>query len=235
MEWLHHLLASSTMPVVIAFVLGLLTAISPCPLATNITAVGYISKDLGSGKQVLVNGILYTLGRVVAYTTLGVILIGIIVAGSSTFSIQHFISKYGEMILPPALIIAGVFILFSDRINLPSFGFKGDGENMKNKGKLGSFLLGILFALAFCPSSGVFYFGMLIPLSATATAGFALPAVFAVATGLPVVIVTWILAYSVGGIGKFYGKMKTFQKWFSRIVGVLFIGVGVYYAVMLFF
>ena len=91
-------------------------------------------------------------------------------------------------------------------------------------------MLGVLFALAFCPTSGLFYFGMLIPMSAAEPGGYLLPIVYAVATGLPVILVAWILAYSVAGIGKFYNRIQVFQKWFNRVVAVLFIAVGIYYA-----
>jgi threonine/homoserine/homoserine lactone efflux protein len=93
-------------------------------------------------------------------------------------------------------------------------------------------LLGILFALAFCPTSGVFYFGMLMPMAAAETGGYLLPVVFALATGLPVIVVAWILAYSIAGLGKFYNRIQVFQKWFNRVVAVLFIVVGIYYAII---
>ena len=235
MEWIQNLLDSTTVPILAAFLLGLFTAVSPCPLATNITAVGFISKDIENKNRVLWNGLLYTLGRIVSYSLLGVVLIYLLRQGSSIFGIQKAVSKYGEMLLPFTLILLGLFILFFDKIKLPSFGFKGNGENLKQRGAWGAFLLGFLFALAFCPSSGVFYFGMLIPLSVTAVEGYFLPVIFALATGLPVVIVAWILAYSVGSIGKFYGKMQIFQKWFNRIVGGLCLLIGVYYAIVLLF
>ena len=98
-------------------------------------------------------------------------------------------------------------MLFGHRLNFPQFGFNGKGEGLAKKGGWGAFLLGVLFAMAFCPSSGMFYFGMLIPMSATATMGYLLPVVFAVATALPVLIVAWILAFSAGEIGKFYGRV----------------------------
>ena len=93
-------------------------------------------------------------------------------------------------------------------------------------------LLGALFALAFCPTSGVFYFGMLMPMAAAETGGYLLPVVFALATGLPVIVVAWILAYSIAGLGKFYNRIQVFQKWFNRVVAVLFIVVGIYYAII---
>ena len=210
--------------------LGLLTAISPCPLATNITAIGFISKDIGNRNKIFLGGLLYTLGRVVAYTVLGIILISILKEGSSMFSLQKGINEYSEMLIAPVLIFVGVFMLFGDRLNLPKFGFSGTGRTEKLKGNLGSLLLGVLFALAFCPTSGLFYFGMLIPMSATEPGGYLLPVVYAVATGLPVVLVAWILAYSVAGIGKFYNRIQIFQKWFNRVVAALFIAVGIYYA-----
>ena len=230
MDFLQYLLDNSNIPVITAFLLGLLTAISPCPLATNITAIGFISKDIGNRNKIFLGGLLYTLGRVVAYTVLGIILISILKEGSSMFSLQKGISKYGEILIAPVLIFVGVFMLFGDRLNLPKFGFSGTGKAEKLKGNLGSLLLGVLFALAFCPTSGLFYFGMLIPMSAAEPGGYLLPIVYAVATGLPVILVAWILAYSVAGIGKFYNRIQVFQKWFNRVVAVLFIAVGIYYA-----
>lgn len=230
MDFLQNLLDNSNIPVITAFLLGLLTAISPCPLATNITAIGFISKDIGNRNKIFLGGLLYTLGRVVAYTVLGIILISILKEGSSMFSLQKGINEYSEMLIAPVLIFVGVFMLFGDRLNLPKFGFSGTGRTEKLKGNLGSLLLGVLFALAFCPTSGLFYFGMLIPMSATEPGGYLLPVVYAVATGLPVVLVAWILAYSVAGIGKFYNCIQIFQKWFNRVVAALFIAVGIYYA-----
>lgn len=230
MDFLQNLLDNSNIPVITAFLLGLLTAISPCPLATNITAIGFISKDIGNRNKIFLGGLLYTLGRVVAYTVLGIILISILKEGSSMFSLQKGISKYGEILIAPVLIFVGVFMLFGDRLNLPKFGFSRTGKAEKLKGNLGSLLLGVLFALAFCPTSGLFYFGMLIPMSAAEPGGYLLPIVYAVATGLPVILVAWILAYSVAGIGKFYNRIQVFQKWFNRVVAVLFIAVGIYYA-----
>ena len=230
MDFLQNLLDNSNIPVITAFLLGLLTAISPCPLATNITAIGFISKDIGNRNKIFLGGLLYTLGRVVAYTVLGIILISILKEGSSMFSLQKGINEYSEMLIAPVLIFVGVFMLFGDRLNLPKFGFSGTGKAEKLKGNLGSLLLGVLFALAFCPTSGLFYFGMLIPMSAAEPGGYLLPIVYAVATGLPVILVAWILAYSVAGIGKFYNRIQVFQKWFNRVVAVLFIAVGIYYA-----
>ena len=219
MECLQHLLDGSTVPILTAFLLGLLTAVSPCPLATNIAAVGYISKDLENRRRVFL---------------LGAVLIAVLRAGASVFAIQKAIGKWGEMLIAPALILIGLFMLFGHRLNLPNFGFSGRGERMGRGGGWGALLLGILFSLAFCPTSGVFYFGMLIPMSAAETGGYLLPAVFAVATGLPVVIVAWLLAYSVAGLGAFYNRMQAIQKWLSRIVGLLFIAVGIYYGAIYF-
>lgn len=233
MEWLQTLLDSSTTPALTAFLLGLLTAISPCPLATNIAAIGFIGKDIENRRRIFRNGLLYTLGRVVAYTVLGIVLILILKEGASLFGIQQFIGRYGELVLAPALLLIGVFMLLGNKLRLPSFGFNGSGEGLARKGGWGAFLLGMLFALAFCPTSGVFYFGILIPMSATAAAGYLLPALFAVATALPVLTVAWILAFSVQHISSFYGKILMVQKWLNRIVGGLFVIIGIYYCILM--
>lgn len=234
MDGLQTLLDNSSTPVLTAFLLGLLTALSPCPLATNIAAIGFIGKEMEDRKRVFRNGLLYTLGRILAYTLLGFVLILILNEDSSMFGIQKTIGTWGERVLGPALLVIGLFMLFGDRMNLPQFGFKGNAEGLARKGGWGSLLIGILFALAFCPTSGVFYFGMLIPLSATTTAGYLLPLVFAIATALPVLVVAWILAFSVQQMGRFYGRMRTVQRWMNLFVGVLFIGIGIYYSWMMY-
>lgn len=231
MEYLQNLLDGSTVPVVTAFLLGLLTAISPCPLAANITAIGYIGRDITDRSRIFRDGLLYALGRIAAYTLLGAVLIAILREGASMFALQKAISRYGEMLLAPALILIGLFMLFGHKLNLPQFGFSG-GDRIEKRGGWGALLLGVLFAMAFCPTSGVFYFGMLIPMSAAETGGYLLPAVFALATALPVVAVAWMLAYSVAGLGRFYSRMQVFQKWLNRLVALLFIAVGIYYGVI---
>lgn len=235
MNELQTLLDNSNIPIVTAFLLGILTAVSPCPLATNITSIGYISKHIENRSKIFWSGVLYALGRVTSYTILGAIIISILREGSSMFAIQKVISNYGEMFIAPALILIGLFMLFGDKLNLPRFGFTQTQKAGKLKGLWGSFCIGMLFAMAFCPTSGMFYFGMLIPMSAAQTGGYFLPVVFAIATSLPVIIVGWILAYSVSKIGKFYNHVQVFQKWFSRLIAFLFIVVGIYYAITLYF
>ena len=245
MDFLNQLIDNSQVPVITAFLLGLLTALSPCPLATNVTAVGYIARSCMEGnvsksnaqRRILWSGMLYTLGRTLAYTLLGALLIYIIRQGADTFGLQQVISEWGELILGPALVIIGLFMLFGDRLHLPKLSLtpspspKGEGSY---KGNMGSLLLGILFAMAFCPTSGLLYFGMLIPMSAEATAGYLLPLVFAIATALPVLVVAWVLAYSMQSLGKVMGKISIFQRWFNRVVAILFIGVGIYYSITMF-
>ena len=217
-----------------AFLLGLLTAISPCPLATNIAAIGYISKDIDNRNRIFRNGVLYTVGRIIAYTLLGIVLISILKEGASVFGIQKTIGKWGELLIGPLLLLIGLFMLIGHKLNLPQFGFGGNGEGLTRKGGWGALMLGILFAMAFCPTSGVLYFGMLIPISVTASAGWLLPVLFAVATALPVLAVAWVLAFSVEKVGEFYGKLRTIQKSLNIIVGVIFIVVGIYYCVMMY-
>jgi len=231
MDFIQQLANNTEIPVLAAFLLGIMTAVSPCPLATNISAVGFISKDLRNRKRVFINGIIYTLGRAFSYTLLGIILILTLRQGASVYRIQKAISTYGEQIIGPFLIIMGIFMLGLFTINF-SFTNRWSSklENKNSKGSLWSaFLMGVVFALAFCPYSGILYFGGLIPLSVNATAGYYLPFVFAIATGLPVIIFAWILAYSVSSLGSFYNKVKTFEFWFRRAVAVVFIGVGVYF------
>ena len=235
MEWIQSLLENNMAPSVTAFLLGLLTSLSPCPLATNIAAIGYIGKDIENRRTVFRKGLLYTLGRIIAYTVLGFVLIIILKEGANLLGIQQFFGKYGETLLAPVLLVIGLFMLFGNKLHLPKLGFKGNGEGLARRGNWGALLLGMLFAMAFCPTSGVLYFGVLIPLSATSTAGYLLPVLFAVATALPVLITAWLLAFSVQRISIFYGRMQIVQKWLNTTVGGLFIGIGGYYCVIAYF
>lgn len=230
MEILQSWLEGCDVPLLTAFLLGLLTAVSPCPLATNITAIGFIGREIGNKRRVFLYGLLYTLGRMVAYTLLGALLIWMLRRGIDTFDLQAEVSRWGEWLLSPVLILFGVLLLVGDRLPAWGAGFGASERGERLRGAWGSWLLGLLFALAFCPTSGLFYFGMLIPMSASASGGYALPAVYALATGLPVVAVAWLVAFSVRNIAGFYRRMQVFQRWLNRGVAALFILVGIYYA-----
>ena len=234
MDFLNSLLDSSEVPLFTAFILGLLTALSPCPLATNITAIGFISKNIENKNIVFLQGLLYAFGRIITYTSLGAVLIYMLRQGVDTFDLQESVSYWGELLIAPFLIAFGLLMLFGDKLPLSNFGFSSNEKAEKLKGFWGSFLLGILFALAFCPSSGLFYFGMLIPMSAFEAEGYLLPAVYALATALPVLIVALIIAYGISNLAAFYSKIKFFQLWFSRIVALLFIIIGLYYAYIIY-
>ncbi|PIY02202.1 MAG: cytochrome C biogenesis protein [Bacteroidetes bacterium CG_4_10_14_3_um_filter_31_20] len=226
MEFLQNILDGTNIPILSAFILGIMTAISPCPLATNITAIGFISKDIENKKRIFFNGIWYTLGRAFTYTLLGVILY----FGVSKFQVAKFFQSNGEKFLGPLLIVVGILMFDFIKIKFP--GFSKLSEKVENKSKnnwWSAFLLGTVFALAFCPYSGVLYFGMLIPMTVSSVSGLYLPFVFALATGLPVIIVAYLLAFSLSSLGGFYNKVKIFEKWFRRIIASIFIIVGLYY------
>lgn len=229
MEMLQNLLDSSTVPAVTALLLGLLTAVSPCPLATNIAAMGYLAREVDNRRRIFINGLLYTLGRIIAYTALGAAAILLLRRSGSTFALQQLLGGWAEPLIGALLLLAGLFMLFGDRLRLPGLGFTRGGERLKGHGGTGALLLGALFALAFCPTSGVLYFGMLIPMAAAETGGYLLPALFALATGIPVVAAAWLLAFGAAGIGRFYNRMQSIRKWLNRAVALLFIATGIYY------
>lgn len=231
MEFLRNILENSQYSFVTALILGLMTAISPCPLATNITAIGFISRDIENRKRVFINGLVYTLGRAISYTALAVVLY----LGASKMNISMLFQGWGEKLLGPILIVIGLLMLDVIKINFPGFSGLTDkiGENGKNS-YWSTLLLGMVFALAFCPYSGVLYFAMLIPMTISSASGLYLPIIFAIATGLPVILFAWVLAYAVGNVGKLYNHIKTFELWFRRIIATLFILVGMYYSSLFF-
>lgn len=225
MDFLQQLFDQSEWPILSAFILGIMTAISPCPLATNITAIAYIGKDLRSRRKVFINGLIYTLGRLVSYSVIGIA----IFYGASGYRISDIFQGYGERLLGPFLIILGILMLEIipwHRLGMGSIDWQ---SRLKiNTGSYaGMFALGIIFALAFCPYSGVLYFLMLMPLTVE-SGNLLLPPVFAVATGLPVIVMAWLIAYTLAGVGNFYNRIKIFERWFRRVVALLFIGTGLY-------
>jgi len=231
MEFLQQFVDNykSDLPMLAAFVLGLMTAISPCPLATNITATAYLSKDITEKLKVLFNGLFYTLGRIFSYTALGLVFY----FGASKFQVAKLLQGVGGMWLGVALVIVGILMLDIIKLNIPLFDKLKPKVNEEERkgGYWNAFLMGVVFALAFCPFSGVLYFGVLIPMTIASPSGLLLPPIFAIATGLPVIVISYLIAYSMSNIGKFYSKMKTFEIWFKRIVAAIFIIVGIYYII----
>jgi sulfite exporter TauE/SafE len=226
------LLEGNTLPFVSAFILGLMTAISPCPLATNITAIGFIGKNIESRQRVFLNGLVYTSGRAVSYTLIA----AFIFIGADQMKLSGFFQGYGEKIIGPLLILIGLLMLNIFNIKFPGFGKLTTGIEKKGISNYRDvLLLGIVFALAFCPYSGVLYFGILIPMSISSVSGLYLPVIFALATGIPVILFAWLLAYSVNSVGKMYDRLKTFEIWFRRIAASVFIGVGIYYMYTIYF
>lgn len=231
MDFLTDLLDSNSMPWLTAILLGLMTSISPCPLVTNITAIGFISKDIDNRNRVFLNGLFYTLGRVITYTLIAFL----IYLGADQFRFSGFFQKYGEKIIGPLLILIGIVMLDLLSIRIPGWGgLASVMEKKKSWRYIDAVLLGMVFALAFCPYSGVLFFGMLIPMTVASASGLYLPVLFAIATGIMVILFAWLLAYTVSGIGGIYNKIKVFELRFRRIIALLFIMAGVYYIIRFF-
>ena len=231
MEFLQQLFENSQFPIISAFVLGLMTAISPCPLATNITAIAYIGKDIENKNLVFRNGLVYTLGRAISYTAIGLLFF----FGASQFKVSSIFQQWGEKILGPLLIIIGLIML--GILNFKSKGINNLIQKYTDSRAVSFWsvlVIGILFALAFCPYSGVLFFGLLMPITIASAKGLYLPVVFAFATGLPVIIFAYLIAFTVSGVGKLYNSLQKFEKWFRYIVATVFIGVGIYYSAIYF-
>ncbi len=227
MELINSLIDTYNIPILTAFLLGILTSISPCPLATNITAIAFISKELKTAKNTLLNGLFYTIGRGISYTTLAML----IFFGVSTFQISLIFQGWGDKVLGPVLIIIGLIMFGVIKIN-----FKGGNKTvdkikiwLSSKGYVGSLLLGMLFALAFCPYSGVLFFGALIPLVLSSPDGIFLPPIFALGTGLPVIIFSFLIAFSMQKLSHAFHIVKKTEKVMRHIVAAVFVGTGIYY------
>jgi len=227
MEWLNDLAQNRETPMLAAFALGLLTAIAPCPLATNITATAFIAKTIDSKKKVLLSGFLYTLGRMFSYTALA----ALIYFGASKFQVAKLFQGNGEKFIGPIMIIIGLIMLDFIKLNFIKESNLTEklSEKFKTKGLLGSFLLGALFALAFCPYSGALFFAMLIPLMLSTDAGLLLPILFSIGTGLPVIFFAFVIAYSIEKLSNYFKTITKAEKIMRIITGLTFVITGLYY------
>ncbi|MFO7807136.1 MAG: aromatic aminobenezylarsenical efflux permease ArsG family transporter [Candidatus Moraniibacteriota bacterium] len=227
MEFINALIDTYNIPVLSAFLLGVLTSISPCPLATNVTAIAYISKDIKTAKNTLLNGLFYTLGRGISYTALAIL----IYFGLSSFQVAELFQGWGDKALGPILIIIGLIMFGVIKINFSAGGEKIERLKiyLSQKGYIGSLALGILFALAFCPYSGVLFFGALIPLAMKSAGGLLLPPVFALGTGLPVVIFSFLIAFSMQKVSQAFQVVQKVEKIMRYIVATVFVLIGIYY------
>ncbi len=228
---LHQLSEGINIPVLSALFLGLITAISPCPMATNIAAIAYVSRRATERRYAVITGALYTLGRMVSYSIIGIL---IIVVGLEIPGVATFLQDFGEKILGPLLIVVGLIMLIIDRF---SFGLGAEklaslGGKVADWGMLGGFLLGVIFALAFCPYSAIIFFGVLIPLALKSTGGVTLPAVFAIGTGLPVLIFGILISAGIAKVSTWLNAVARVEKVLRIIVSIIFIGVGIYYVVL---
>ena len=226
-------LGTSGIPLVAAFFIGLLMTFSPCPLATNITAIAFISKKIGDSRHTLLVGTLYSLGRMAAYIGLTAL---IVYAGLNIQAISFFLQEYGEKLIGPFLVIMGILML--EIVDIPLPGGHGWLQKLEmylgEKGYLGGFLLGVVFALALCPFSAVLFFGMLIPIALKTGDAIFVPAVFAIATALPVIIISLVLVQGVNRVSGMMSTVQKMEKWIKWAVAAVFIGVGIYYTIIVY-
>ncbi len=207
--------------------LGILTSISPCPLATNIAAVSFLSKKIEHPVMVFISGLAYTIGRMVAYAVLGWIIISSLL---SVPQVAQFLQKYMVKALGPLLIITGLFLLEIITLRLPGVALSQKYHNkFVESGAPGAFLLGLIFALAFCPVSAALFFGSLIPLALNSKVGTLLPFIYGVGTGLPVLLFAIVIALGVTSMNHWFRKITKLEFYTRRITGVIFILVGLYY------
>lgn len=217
----------TTVPVLSALWLGILTSVSPCPLASNIAAVSYIARGMQGVFSVVLTGCVYTLGRVLTYAVLGVLISASLL---NVPRLSHLLQASMPKILGPVLIISGLFLL--EIISLPMSGSslqeKAAGR-FKNRGLTGALVLGILFSLGFCPVSAALFFGSLIPLSLSSKSPLLLPSLYGIGTGLPVLAFAVVIAFGTKNISRLFHLMSRAELIMRRLTGGVFILVGLYY------
>jgi len=205
---------------------GILTSISPCPLATNIAAISFIARRVEKPRLVITSGLLYTLGRSLVYVILGALLVYSILSAPH---VSNFLQKYMNKILGPVLVVVGMFLL-----GLLGAGWSGPGIGTRVQGRAermgvwGAGLLGAGFALSFCPVSAALFFGSLIPLALRHDSVVFLPAIYGIGTALPVIVFALVVALSAHSVGRAFDRITSVEKWARRITGIVFVGVGIY-------
>ncbi|MFH1728329.1 MAG: aromatic aminobenezylarsenical efflux permease ArsG family transporter [Pseudomonadota bacterium] len=213
--------------------LGILTSISPCPLATNIAAITYISKDFKNQLIVLLSGIFYSIGRSLTYILICTVIVTSIMSSSQ---LAQFLQTYMNMLLGPILIIAGMILLELIKLSLPGLNISSTFQNkIKKHGISGSFFIGILFALSFCPVSAGLFFGGLIPLAIKENSRLLLPLFYGIGTSIPVIVFAVLIAFGSKSISKIFNKISLFEIWARKITGIVFILVGIYYSLIYIF
>lgn len=213
-----------------AFWLGILTSISPCPLATNIAAISFVSRQVQSPFKVFLTGLLYTAGRTLTYLVLGALLVSSLLSAPD---ISHLLQKYMNKALGPVLILVGMVLLELIRIGLSTSAVSEKTQKrVQALGISGALLLGVLFALSFCPFSAALFFGTLIPLALRYESALILPLAYGTATGLPVLLFAILIAIGTKRVAQAYNKLTAFENWARRITGAIFILVGIYYCLV---
>jgi len=250
MTIIDTILGLSTLPLVTAFVLGVMTMVSPCPFCSDVTAIAYLSKNISKRRAIFWNGLCYVLGKCVSYLILALIFI----YGAQVEGVREFFEHYGEPALGPFLIVIGVLIWWMgyresrhnhDEEDLHEHHehaphrlirrLSGSNHPLMGSG-LGAFFLGMVFALAFCPYSGLLYFGTLIPLTLLQPVSWSwlMPVVFGLGDALPVLIIALLISYPMHSMGTIHGNLKRIEIWLRRLCVIVFIGFGLYLSISIF-
>jgi len=215
------------MIILTAFWLGILTSISPCPLATNIAAVSFLSKKIGHPNMVFLSGISYTIGRMLAYAILGFLIVKSLL---SMPLVANFLQKYMNKALGPILIITGLFLFDVLKFNIPNLVISEKHQNkLVGSGIFGACALGFIFALSFCPISAALFFGSLIPLAVNSKIGLSLPFIYGIGTALPIFIFALGIALGITSLSRWFHKIAKLEIYARKITGAIFIAVGAYY------
>ncbi|MCU0096891.1 sulfite exporter TauE/SafE family protein [Bacillus cereus] len=226
-EWSYQLMSplmaiantTKSIPLLFAFLLGIVGTLAPCQLTGNISAITlYSNQSLQKGyawKHIL----LFILGKIIAFTTLGLLVwfLGKEIQQILTLYFPWLRKMMGPLLVLMGLMLAGII----KGINFFAFKF------IRKQNEIGSFLLGFFFSLAFCPTMFVLFFGTLIPLSFSSNYGYLFPTFFSIGTALPIVILMFIISY-LGLNGALLKKSRKVGKNIQLIAGVLLILVGLY-------
>lgn len=210
--------------------LGILTSISPCPLASNVAAISFVGRNVTRPGHVFLAGMSYSFGRALTYVLVGALVVTSVL---SLPRVSFFLQQRMNQVLGPLLILIGIGIMGWHRLPTPTWSWTQTIQQRaaRGGGVASSTLLGIAFALSFCPVSAGLFFGALIPLAVSSQSRVLLPAVYGVGTGLPVVAFALVLALGFRWIGRVFGVLTRIERAARPITGGVFIIAGIYLTV----
>jgi len=227
---LSNLADTINIPLVSALLFGLIGATAPCQLSTNVAALAFLSRGVSNPSRVWGQTLAFVVGKVTVYLLVGgaVVALGLQISQFSGTAIPVVV--FARRALGPLLVVVGLFLLgvLKTQFTLGGrFSAWLEEKAGRRQGLIPAYLLGVAFSFTFCPTLFWLFFGLTIPLAIASPGGLLFPGVFAMGTALPVLALAALLTSGVVGVRETVKRFKAADVWIQRVVGGLFILIGI--------